>query len=31
MVLGSVGTGKSSFLLALLGEITKVAGTVQWN
>ena len=30
MVIGPVGSGKSSLLSALLNEMTTVAGDVQW-
>ncbi|XP_071784449.1 ATP-binding cassette sub-family C member 8-like isoform X1 [Asterias amurensis] len=31
MVIGQVGSGKSSLLSAILGEMTTVSGGVQWN
>ncbi|XP_038067451.1 ATP-binding cassette sub-family C member 9-like [Patiria miniata] len=31
MVVGQVGSGKSSLLSAILGEMTTVSGRVQWN
>uniref|UniRef100_A0A8C4DP60 ATP-binding cassette, sub-family C (CFTR/MRP), member 8 n=1 Tax=Dicentrarchus labrax TaxID=13489 RepID=A0A8C4DP60_DICLA len=31
MIVGQVGCGKSSLLLAALGEMQKVSGTVTWN
>ena len=31
MIVGQVGCGKSSLLLATLGEMQKVSGTVFWN
>ncbi|XP_033647176.1 ATP-binding cassette sub-family C member 8-like [Asterias rubens] len=31
MVIGQVGSGKSSLLAAILGEMTTVSGGVQWN
>ncbi|XP_076589290.1 ATP-binding cassette sub-family C member 8 isoform X2 [Chaetodon auriga] len=31
MIVGQVGCGKSSLLLATLGEMQKVSGTVTWN
>ncbi|XP_022081112.1 ATP-binding cassette sub-family C member 8-like isoform X2 [Acanthaster planci] len=31
MVVGQVGSGKSSLLSAILGEMTTVSGQVQWN
>ncbi|XP_034445063.1 ATP-binding cassette sub-family C member 8 isoform X2 [Hippoglossus hippoglossus] len=31
MIVGQVGCGKSSLLLAALGEVQRVSGTVTWN
>ncbi|KAI1903969.1 hypothetical protein AGOR_G00000870 [Albula goreensis] len=31
MIVGQVGCGKSSLLLAALGEMQKISGTVTWN
>lgn len=31
MIVGQVGCGKSSLLLAALGEMQRVSGTVTWN
>ncbi|KAM3870280.1 ATP-binding cassette sub-family C member 8 [Diretmus argenteus] len=31
MIVGQVGCGKSSLLLAALGEMQRVSGTVNWN
>lgn len=31
MIVGQVGCGKSSLLLATLGEMQKVSGAVFWN
>ncbi|TRY81680.1 hypothetical protein DNTS_025996, partial [Danionella cerebrum] len=31
MIVGQVGCGKSSLLLAALGEMQKISGNVQWN
>ncbi|XP_077372165.1 ATP-binding cassette sub-family C member 8 isoform X5 [Festucalex cinctus] len=31
MIVGQVGSGKSSLLLAALGEMQRVSGTVTWN
>lgn len=31
MIVGQVGCGKSSLLLAALGEMQRVSGTVIWN
>uniref|UniRef100_H2MPQ8 ATP-binding cassette, sub-family C (CFTR/MRP), member 8 n=1 Tax=Oryzias latipes TaxID=8090 RepID=H2MPQ8_ORYLA len=31
MIVGQVGCGKSSLLLAALGEMQRVSGTVMWN
>ena len=31
LVVGQVGSGKSSLLSALVGEMTKIAGTVSWQ
>ncbi|XP_065812757.1 ATP-binding cassette sub-family C member 8 isoform X3 [Labrus bergylta] len=31
MIVGQVGCGKSSLLLAALGEMQRVSGTVSWN
>uniref|UniRef100_A0A673HFZ3 ATP-binding cassette sub-family C member 8-like n=1 Tax=Sinocyclocheilus rhinocerous TaxID=307959 RepID=A0A673HFZ3_9TELE len=31
MIVGQVGCGKSSLLLAALGEMQKISGTVKWN
>lgn len=31
MIVGQVGSGKSSLLLAALGEMQRVSGTVVWN
>ncbi|XP_077866270.1 ATP-binding cassette sub-family C member 9-like [Saccoglossus kowalevskii] len=31
MIVGTVGTGKSSILSAMLGEMTTISGTVQFN
>ena len=31
MVVGQVGSGKSSLLSAVLGEMTTLDGTIQWN
>ena len=31
MIVGRVGSGKSSLLSALLGEMTTVSGTFTWR
>uniref|UniRef100_A0A8C2TFQ1 ATP binding cassette subfamily C member 8 n=1 Tax=Coturnix japonica TaxID=93934 RepID=A0A8C2TFQ1_COTJA len=31
MIVGQVGCGKSSLLLAILGEMQKISGTVSWS
>lgn len=31
MIVGQVGSGKSSLLLAALGEMQRVSGTLTWN
>uniref|UniRef100_H3CME3 ATP-binding cassette, sub-family C (CFTR/MRP), member 8 n=1 Tax=Tetraodon nigroviridis TaxID=99883 RepID=H3CME3_TETNG len=31
MIVGQVGSGKSSLLLAALGEMQRISGTVTWN
>ena len=31
MIVGPVGSGKSSLLSAMLGEMTDVSGSVNWN
>ena len=31
MIIGSVGSGKSSLVSAILGEMTTLSGTVQYN
>lgn len=31
MIVGQVGCGKSSLLLAALGEMQKISGSVTWN
>nr|XP_023698016.1 ATP-binding cassette sub-family C member 8 isoform X2 [Paramormyrops kingsleyae] len=31
MIVGQVGCGKSSLLLAALGEMQKISGTITWN
>lgn len=31
MIVGQVGCGKSSLLLATLGEMQKISGAVFWN
>ncbi|MBN3307798.1 ABCC8 protein, partial [Amia calva] len=31
MIVGQVGCGKSSLLLAALGEMQKISGTIYWN
>lgn len=31
MIVGQVGCGKSSLLLAILGEMQKISGNVSWS
>ena len=31
MIVGSVGSGKTSLLAALLGEMYKITGDITWN
>ena len=31
MIVGQVGSGKSSMLQAILGEMTMTNGTIHWN
>ena len=31
MIVGSVGSGKTSLLAALLGEMYKISGDITWN